>query len=93
MKKKNITSGLNKVLYFRADWCQPCKMIGPVVDELKAEGLNFKKIDVDDDANKKIVEKYGIMSIPAFILIGGGVEKKRLLGIQSKQVLRDLLRD
>lgn len=83
---------MKRLLYFKAAWCQPCKMQGPIIDELKEDKFNVKKVDVDDDKNEKIVTKYGVMSIPTLIVVEKGKEVKRFVGLQTKQVLTDALR-
>ena len=67
-------------------------MQGPIIDELKEDKFNVKKVDVDDDKNEKIVTKYGVMSIPTLIVVEKGKEVKRFVGLQTKQVLTDALR-
>ena len=92
MKNKNTMNGSNKqILYFRADWCQPCKMVGPVVDKLKEEGYNIKKIDIEVDRDS--VDKYGVMSIPTFILVENDKEVERFTGVQTETKLKNLLRE
>ena len=82
----------NKVLIdCYADWCGPCKMLSPIIDEL-AEEINtcdFYKINVDDAS--EIVEKYEIMSIPTILLFENGELKEKLVGLQSKEVLENLI--
>lgn len=73
---------------FWADWCAPCRMQGPILDEV-AEELGGKatiaKINVD--YNRKSAEKYSIMSIPTLILFKNGETVQHLLGVQSKETL------
>lgn len=66
---------------FYADWCGPCRMVAPVIEEIAKtyEGkLIVGKVDVD--ANSKVAGKYGVMSIPTVILFNGGVEIGRQSG-------------
>uniref|UniRef100_A0A1B6H266 Thioredoxin n=1 Tax=Cuerna arida TaxID=1464854 RepID=A0A1B6H266_9HEMI len=59
------------VIDFFATWCGPCKNIAPKIEELSTSMTNvkFAKVDVDDSAMGKIVENYGITSLPTFVLI------------------------
>jgi len=70
---------------FWAEWCGPCRMVGPVVEEIadeKAGALKVLKLNIDD--NPETVRKYGIMSIPTLVVFQGGDEKKRLVGARGK---------
>ena len=71
------------VVDFYATWCGPCKMFGPVFEEVSGEiDINFVKIDVDNYA--EVARKYGVMSIPTIILFEDGKEIKRYTGFMSK---------
>jgi len=70
---------------FWADWCGPCRMLAPIIEELSDEldgKIDICKVDVDEAGD--IAEAYGIMSIPTMILFIGGEEKKRITGLRSK---------
>lgn len=71
---------------FYAEWCGPCKMMGPVVDEL-AEDLEGKvkvgKLNVDE--NPDTASRYGVMSIPTLILFKNGEPVRQMLGFRSKE--------
>lgn len=71
---------------FWAEWCGPCKMIAPVLDEIAKEHqgkLEVVKLNVDE--NPEVSMRYGVMSIPTLALFVGGVEKKRLIGAMPKR--------
>lgn len=73
---------------FWAEWCPPCKAIGPVIDELAddyASDVPVGKVDVD--ANPKLASKYGIRSIPALVVFQNGEVVNQLAGYQSKDKL------
>ncbi len=72
------------VVDFYADWCGPCKMMGPVLDEISNENSNVKICKVNVDNEQSLAEKYGIMSIPAFILFNNGKVEKQTVGSMSK---------
>ena len=84
--------GSNKVLIdCYADWCGPCKMLAPVIDEVAKETdiCEFYKINVDDAS--QIVEKFEIMSIPTILFFENGELKQKLVGFQSKDVIENLI--
>ena len=70
-----------------ADWCGPCKMLSPIIDEVAKDNntCSFYKLNVDD--NEKIAREYGIMSIPCIIYFKDGKEVSRSVGLVSKDDL------
>jgi thioredoxin 1 len=73
---------------FYADWCGPCKMQAPIIDELEVEvddKIKIGKLDVD--ANQQTAQKYEVMSIPTIIIFKDGEVVERLTGLQSKDIL------
>lgn len=78
---------------FYADWCGPCKMVSPIVDEIAAEhtGITVGKVNVDE--NSSLASKYNILSIPTLIVFKNGKETARLIGYKPKEaILTELLR-
>ena len=75
---------------FWAPWCGPCQTMIPIIDELSSEiGDKFKIGKVNVDENPAIAQKYSIMSIPTIIIFKNGKMIKSLVGIQSKETLKD----
>ena len=73
---------------FYADWCGPCKMVAPILEEIAQEGIvQVAKVNVDQQP--KLAERFGILSIPTMIVFQDGKEKKKLIGARSKQDLID----
>ena len=75
---------------FFAEWCGPCKMISPILDELQAEfedKINIIKVNVDNSMD--IAEQYNISNIPALVLLKKGQEVQRLIGFSPKQVIKE----
>jgi thioredoxin 1 len=73
---------------FWAEWCGPCKMVAPILDEIVAEkqgGLKLAKLNVDD--NIRTAQRFGVMSIPTLILFVDGEAKMRVVGAKSKSAL------
>lgn len=77
---------------FWAPWCGPCKMIAPVLEELDGEiegKAKIVKVDVDD--NQETAGKFGIMSIPTLVLFKDGEMVEKVVGLQPKDALAQLI--
>jgi len=80
------------LLDFWAEWCGPCKMIAPLLDEAAneyAEKLNIVKINIDENPNTP--QKFGIRSIPTLMIFKGGEPQAQKLGAMSKSQLTEFL--
>lgn len=81
-----------QLLDFYADWCGPCKIMAPIFEEIEKEytgRIEFKKVDVE--AEGELASKYGIMSIPTFVLLKDGKEVDRKVGGAPKEILKNWL--
>jgi thioredoxin 1 len=76
---------------FYADWCGPCKMVGPLVEELSKEETDVKFVKVNVDDTPDIAQRYGIMSIPTLIAFKNGEIAGSALGFQPKEALAELV--
>lgn len=79
---------------FWAEWCGPCKMIAPIVDELAEEydgRLRVAKLDADE--NPEILQRYGVMGIPTLILFKGGKDVARIVGYKPKKKILSKIED
>lgn len=93
--EKEVLQSTTPVLVdFWAEWCQPCQMVGPVVEEL-AEEYNGKvkvgKMNVDE--NVDVPGSFGIMSIPTLIVFKDGKPIKTMVGVQGKDTLKNALEE
>lgn len=77
---------------FWAQWCGPCKMLGPVIDEL-ANDYEGKAVvgKVDIDEYQDLAAKFGVMSIPTLVLFKDGKEVNRIVGLQPKQKIAQMI--
>ena len=82
-----------KILDFYADWCGPCRMMNPIVEELKQEhpDVEFWKIDVE--ANQDVAIAHNIQSIPTFLFFKDEVLVKRMTGFIPKYKIKDILQN
>lgn len=72
------------ILYFTADWCNPCARTRPIAEELKRDGIiDFQFIDADSQL--ELVNKFDIKSIPTYILMKDGKEIKRMNGAKTRE--------
>lgn len=77
---------------FFATWCPPCKMLGPIVEELAKEFEGRVKIGkIDVDKNKRYAAQYKVQSVPTIIIFKNGIMVETLMGLQSKEKLTELL--
>src|SRR5687767_4763633 len=81
------------VVDFWAEWCGPCKMIAPVLEELSRETDAVQIVKLNVDENPEIARRYSVMSIPTLLVFQDGVEAKRVVGAKGKNALLNDLRD
>ena len=71
---------MKEYLYFSAPWCNPCKMLSPVMEQV-SNTIPVNKINVDEQPD--FAQKYGIRSVPTVVLLEGGQEVKRHIGVKN----------
>ena len=74
---------------FYANWCGPCKMLGPVLEAVSDE---IKVLKVNVDNNQELAREYGVMSIPCVVLFENGREVKRNIGFMPEAKLREFVK-
>jgi len=84
-----VESDLPVLIDFWAEWCMPCKMLAPTIDELAAEYVGKVKVGkVDTDSARDTAMKFGISAIPTVVLLKGGELVKKFVGLQQKADLK-----
>jgi len=89
-----LKSDKTVVVDFWAEWCGPCKMVAPVLDEIAGENkdkITIAKLDID--VNQKTAQAYQVMSIPTMIVFQGGKPVKQIVGALPKAALLSDLAD
>jgi thioredoxin 1 len=89
---KVVKSSLPVILDFGAEWCSPCKRLAPIIDGLASEWAGKATFfEVDADTSPELVGKFQVMSLPTIIVIKGGKEAARTVGLQAKEKLVELI--
>ena len=79
---------------FYADWCGPCKMMGPIIDKIAeelVEQVKVGKVNVDD--NQDLAMEYNVMSIPTILIIKEGKVAKTFVGVTGKEEIKEAIRN
>jgi thioredoxin 1 len=87
-EERVLGSEIPVLVDFWAEWCVPCHMVSPVVEEIgrdKGETLQVAKLNIDD--NPEVTRRFGVMSIPTLMLFKGGQEIARVVGARGKDAL------
>lgn len=89
--QNEIASGVTLVDFY-ADWCGPCRMIAPIVEELSVELDGQAKIaKIDVEKAQKVTASFGVTSIPTIILFKDGREVNRVVGLKGKDDLKEMI--
>lgn len=92
-EKEVLESNKPVLIDFYADWCGPCRMMSPIIDEIAdemGEGVKVGKINVDD--NQDLAMKYNVMSIPTILVIKEGNVTKTFVGVTDKNEIKEALK-
>ena len=80
------------LLDFWAEWCGPCRMLAPVLDQIAAERTDIKVGKVNVDNEPELARQFGVMSIPTVMLFKGGVPVSTSVGVKPKHALEAMLK-
>ena len=79
------------IVDFWAPWCGPCRMMGPVIDEIAEERADIAVCKVNVDEEEALAARFGVMSIPTVIIFKNGEIKEQSLGAKPKEMILDLI--
>jgi len=88
LSQKKVT-----VLDFWAEWCGPCRMLSPIIDQLSAdnEGKDVSIIKVNVDKNQDLAAKFGVRGIPTVVVLKDGEEKTKMVGFKEKSEYQSII--
>lgn len=90
--EKEVLKSKNPVIVdFFATWCGPCKMLGPILEDVADTEKDVKILKVDIDENMELAQKFGIMSVPTLMLFKDGKEYGREIGLKSKEQIEEII--
>lgn len=77
---------------FWASWCGPCKMMGPIIDQIAEENAGIKVGKINIDEQPELAQKYGVMSIPTLVLFQDGERKDTSVGLVPKESIEKMFK-
>lgn len=92
-EKEVKNSKIPVLIDFNAEWCGPCRMMGPVLEEIAKENKKVKIVSINIDDEEELAEEYKVYSIPCLVLIKDGEEEKRSVGLIPKEEVEKLIGD
>jgi len=88
-----LKSDKKVIVDFYADWCMPCKMMSPVIDEISEElKENVKVVKINLDENINLADKYQVMSIPTIMVFNNGSVLETFVGVTDKARIIDIIK-
>ena len=77
---------------FYAEWCGPCKMLSPIIDEIAKENTDIKVVQVNVDEAQDLAMKYQVMSIPTLVVIKNGQQINKSVGLRDKEEIISMIK-
>lgn len=90
-EKEVITSTRPVIVDFYADWCGPCRMLAPTIEELDQSRKDILVVKVNVDEAQELAMQYKVMSIPTVLVFKDGKVQKQFVGVQSKTAFEDAI--
>lgn len=87
-----LQSDKTVLIDFYADWCGPCKLLSPIVEQVTSENENIKVVKVNVDEAPLVANEFGIMSIPTLVVVKEGKETNRAVGLVDKKTIEALIK-
>ena len=87
-----LNSNQTVLIDFYADWCGPCKMLSPIVEQVASENTDVKVVKINVDNEQDLAIKYQVMSIPTLVVIKNGAEANRMVGLSSKSDIVNMIK-
>ncbi len=91
-EEKVLKSSLPVLVDFWADWCGPCKMLSPIINEIASQAEGFKVYSVNADDEPELLTRYGVRAIPTLIVFENGKIKNQSTGFIPKEQVEALLK-
>lgn len=88
-----LKSNIPVLVDFNADWCGPCKMLRPILDDIASSRDDYKIVSVNIDDEDELSEEYEVSSIPCLVLFKDGKEVKRNIGLMPREQVESMLED
>lgn len=92
-KQEVLLSAKPVLIDFFANWCMPCKMLTPIVNEISSENENLKVCRINVEAEPKLAEEFQIMSIPTLVYMKDGAIKDQSIGFRNKEAIQKMLEE
>jgi thioredoxin 1 len=89
--KELINQDKITIVDFWAEWCGPCRMLGPILDNVAKERADIQVVKVDVDSNSELSSEYGIRSIPAVYIFKNGEQINKFVGVKTKEDILKLI--
>ena len=90
-KEEVLDSDIKVLVDFNAEWCGPCKMLGPVLEQYAESHNNVKIVSINVDNNSELAKEYNVFSIPCLVVIKDGKEINRSVGLISNSQIDELI--
>lgn len=88
-----LKSAVPVLVDFNADWCGPCRMLRPILEELASDRAEYKIVSINIDEEDELAEKYDVSSIPCLVVFKNGKEVNRSIGLKPKDAITSMMEE